>query len=172
MGRALRISIFLAILTACGVRTNTEASVGFINHTQHSDADLWTIWQAAQQDLAKQIDLNPLQQSSNEAVPDLLPGDSLALQVQPRQIEVAAETDVSSTTLSAATGVERSDPTGLIACPQPCEVRFAPAYSVYEKPGTKYAASWELEEGNFSLILQYEFENHILKALGYDTRWR
>ena len=172
MGRALRIAIFLGILTACGVRPSTEGAVGFINHTRHSDSDLWTIWQAAQQDMAKQIDLNPLQQSSSGAPPNLLPGNPLALQVQPRQIEVEAEADVSSTALSAATGVQRPDPTGLIACPQPCEVRFAPAFSVFEKPGTKYAASWEAEEGNFSLILQYEFENHILKALGYDTRWR
>jgi len=172
MGRAVRISIFLGILTACGSGITPEGSVGFINHTQHSDADLWIIWQAAQQNLSKQINLNPLQQNSAGAVANILPGSPLALQVQPRQIEVDVEPDVSSSVLSAATGVQRPDPTGLIACPQPCAVRYAPAYSVYEKPATKYAASWESQEANFSAILQYEFENHILHALGYDTKWR
>ena len=172
MGRGLRISILLGILTGCGGGITPEGPVGFINHSQHSDADLWLIWQAAQQNLSKQINLNPLQQSSAGAAPNLLPGNPLALQVQPRQIEVDAEADVSSAALSAATGVQRPDPTGLIPCPQPCAVRYAPAYSVYEKPATRYASSWESQEANFSAILQYEFENHILKALGYDTQWR
>ena len=171
MGRAWRISVLLGILTACGSGTTPEGPVGFVNHTGHSDADLWLIWQAAQQDLAKQIDLNPLQQGAG-ATPNLLPGNPQALQVEPRHIEVDAEADISSAALSAATGVQRTDPTGLIACPQPCEVRYAPAYSAYAAPVTKYAASWESQEANFASILQYEFENHILNALGYDTKWR
>ena len=172
MGRALRISVVLGTLTACGIRITTEGPVGFVNHSQHSDADLWVIWQAAQQNLAKQIKLNPLQQSTAGRAPSVLPGNPLALRVQPRQIEVNAEADVASTVLSTASGVQRADPTGLIACPQPCAVHYTPAYSVYEKPATKYAASWESQETNFSAILQYEFENHILNALGYDTKWR
>ncbi len=172
MGRSLRISVFLVIMTACGVGTTTEGPVGFINHTQHSDADLWIIWQAAQQNLAKQINLNPLQQNLSGAPSQTLPGNPLALQVEPRQIEVDRQPDVSSAVLAAATGVQRPDPTGLIACPQTCEVRYAPAYSVYETPATKYAASWESQEANFSAILQYEFENHILRSLGYNTQWR
>jgi hypothetical protein len=175
MDRALRTSILLGlagILAACGDGIPPEGSVGFINHSQHSDADLWVVWQAAQQNLAKQINLNPLQQSSSGAVPSILPGNPLALQVQPRRIEVDPQPDVSSDALSAATGMRRPDPTGLIACPQPCAVDFAPAYSAYEKPVTKYAASWESQEASFSAILQYEFENHILNALGYNTHWR
>jgi hypothetical protein len=172
MGRALRCAILLGILTACGGGIPAEGPVGFVNHTRHSDADLWVIWQAAQQNLAKQIDLNPLQQTSGGAAPDVLPGNPQALQIQPRQIQVDAQPDVSSAVLSAMTGVQRPDPTGLIACPQPCAVRYAPAYSVYRTPATNYAASWESQEANFSTILQYEFENHILKALGYDTEWR
>jgi hypothetical protein len=74
--------------------------------------------------------------------------------------------------LLAQTGVYRADPTGLIACPQPCNVRYATAYSRYAPPRTKYAASWEPQSDNFKLILQYEFENYILSALGYDMRWR
>jgi hypothetical protein len=96
----------------------------------------------AQQNLSKQIDLNPLQQSSAGADPNLLPGNPLALEVQPRQIEIDAEADVSSAALSAATGVQRADPTGLIPCLQPCAVRYAPAYSVYEKPATRYDTQW------------------------------
>lgn len=172
MGRALRALIFLAILASCGGGIPAAGPVGFINHTQHSDAHLWTIWQAAQQDLAKQINLNVLQQSLSGAPALTLAGNPLALQVQPRQIAVDPEADVLSEALSAATGVQRPDPTGLIACPQPCAVRYAPAYSVYEKPATRYAASWESQEASFSAILQYEFENHILNALGYNTKWR
>jgi hypothetical protein len=37
---------------------------------------------------------------------------------------------------------------------------------------TRYAASWEFQGDNFSLILQYEFENQILAELGYSLRWR
>jgi hypothetical protein len=54
----------------------------------------------------------------------------------------------------------------------PCNVRYAPAYSVYRNPAIHYAASWEQQPDSFSTILQYEFENHILNALGYDTKWR
>jgi len=149
-----------------------EGPVGFINQTQHDDADLWVIWQAAQESVAKQIDLNPVQQSQTGAPAQTLPGNAIALDTEPREILVAPVQDVSSTALSVATGVQRPDPTGLIACPAPCTVRYTPAYSTYAQPATRYAASWEAQEDNFSAILQYEFENHILNALGYDTKWR
>ena len=74
--------------------------------------------------------------------------------------------------LLALTGTIRADPTGLIACPQPCNVRYAAAYSVYAQPAVKYAASWEAHQDSFAPMLQYEFENHILFALGYDVQWR
>src|SRR6266702_2638368 len=88
------------------------------------------------------------------------------------QQEVAHKPDVASSVLFAATGVGRSDPTGMIACPQPCNVRFAAAYSLYPRQVTKYAASWEFQGDNFSSILKYEFENQILAELGYSLRWR
>jgi hypothetical protein len=187
MPRALRADILLRILlwrillwlipcvliqVGCGGGALNELPVGFINQTQHSDADLWVIWQAAQQNLAKQIDLNPLQQTLSGAPASTAPGDSRATSIQPRQILVSAEPDVSSDALAAATSVQRAEPTGLIACPLPCNVRFAPAYSAFDYPVTRYAASWELQPDNFSTLLQYEFENHILHALGYDIRWR
>src|SRR3989441_11991678 len=59
-----------------------------------------------------------------------------------------------------------------IACPAPCNVRFAAAYSLYPRQITKYAASWEFQSDNFSSILKYEFENQILAELGYSLRWR
>jgi hypothetical protein len=172
MGRALRAYFLLLVLIGCGGGTLGTAPVGFINQTRHSDAELWTIWQAAQQSLAQQIDLNPLQQTLSGAPPDLRPGDSRARHVEPHQILVAAVPDVAASVLLVDTGVARTDPTGLIPCPPPCNVRFAPAYSFYAQPRTKYAASWDAQSGNFSLILQYEFENHILHALGYSTQWR
>jgi hypothetical protein len=172
MGRASRICVLLLILVGCGGGTFQSPPAGFINQTQHSEADLWTIWAAAQHSIASQIDLNPLQQTVSGAPADTLPGDSRALNIQPRQILVAPEADVSSSALLTATGVQRPDPTGLIACPLPCNVRYAPAYSVYQNPAIHYATSWEQQPDNFSAILQYEFENHILNALGYDTKWR
>ena len=106
------------------------------------------------------------------ATPDIHPGDARALTTQPHQLKVAAEQDVSSDQLLAQAGLSRPDPTGLIACPQPCNVRFAAAYSFHQPALTRYAASWENEGNNFSEILEYEFENQILAALGYNLRWR
>src|ERR1700730_3319961 len=71
-----------------------------------------------------------------------------------------------------ANTARRSDPTGMIACPRPCNVRYSTAYSFYQPELTKYAASWEFTVDNFSVILEYELENHILNALGYDMTWR
>jgi len=133
---------------------------------------LWAIWAAAQQSLAQKIDLNPVQQSTENAAPQILAGDPRALTVMPRQLTVAPEPDVSPAALFAATGIQRSNPTGMITCPQPCNVRYATAYSVYQPELTRYAASWEFSGNNFSAILQYEFENQILFSLGYDMRWR
>ena len=92
--------------------------------------------------------------------------------VSPRQLVVAAQADVSSAEFYAATGNQRSDPTGLIACPHPCNVHYAAAYSLFQKPTTRYAASWEPSESNFEYLLTYEFENQILNSMGYDMRWR
>ena len=158
------------LLSACG---NDQArSIGFVNETQHSDAQLRNLWKAAQQGVAQQIDLNPLQRQLGSAAPDILPGDPRALSVSPHQLVVSPQPDVSSASLYAATGNQRSDPTGLILCPQPCNVNYAPAYSVYVQPASHYAASWEFSGTNFDTLVRYEFENQILNALGYDLRWR
>ena len=133
--------LILLILFGCGGGTLNQQPVGFVNQTQKSNAELSVIWQAAQQNLAKQIDLNPLQQTLSGAAATTLPGDPRALSIQPRQILVASEPDVTSAALAAATNVERPDPTGLIPCPSPCNVRYAPAYSDFDHPVTKYAAS-------------------------------
>jgi hypothetical protein len=85
---------------------------------------------------------------------------------------VSAEPDVSAGVLLAATGLERPDPTGMIACPQPCNVRYAAAYTLYGKNLTRYAASWEGQGASFTFVLEYEFENQILAALGYSLKWR
>ena len=162
----------ILLLCGCGGGLPESLPVGFLNHTQHSDEQLWTIWRTAQQILSQRVDLNPLQRSTSDAAADIHPGDSRALQVMPHQLLVSPEADVTSSTLFAATGQFRADPTGMIACPQPCNVRFAAAYSWYQRHTTHYAASWERQGDNFSLILEYEFENHILAALGYSLKWR
>jgi hypothetical protein len=132
---------------------------------------LWVIWKSAQQSIARQIDLNPLQQALG--VPsNILAGDTRALGMMPRQLIVSSRRDVSSATLFTATGETRSDPTGLIACPLPCNARYAAAYSFFDNPRTTYAGSWEFDGNNFNVILKYEFENQILSSLGYDMKWR
>ena len=172
MNRSVITVSLTVILLGCGGSPHSPALVGFVNQTQHSDADLQAIWAEAQQHVAQQIDLNPLQQLSDNVSPETRPGDPRALSVEPHHLLVAAEPDISSEALFAATGEQRSDPTGLIACPRPCNVRYTTAYSLYQPEVTKYAASWEFDENNFSVILEYEFENHILSALGYDMTWR
>ena len=172
MGKRLRSLVLLLGLVGCSDGLPDSLPVGFINQTHHADVDLWTTWKKAQQNLAEKIDLNPLQRSAPTVPADIRPGDPRALHSMPHQLRVAAEPDVPSSVLFAVTGVLRPDPTGLIACPQPCNVRYAAGYSWYERRVTKYAASWEFVGDNFAIILQYEFENQILSELGYNMRWR
>jgi hypothetical protein len=161
---------WLLLLSGCA--WNTKPSISFINQTHQTDAQLWNLWKSAQQSLSQQIDLNPLQRQLENAPPHILPGDARVWNISPRQLVVAPKPDVSSAALYAATGVQRASPTGLVACPQPCNVRFTPAYSVYEPPASRYAASWEFSANNFDFLVQYEFQNQILQALGYDLSWR
>jgi hypothetical protein len=170
--RTTIVALLTVVLLGCGGSPPGPASSGFINHTQHSDAELQAIWAEAQQSVTEKIDLNPLQRVSHNVLPDIRPGNPRALEVEPDQLRVAAQPDVSSAVLLAATGEKRTDPTGLIACPQPCNVRYSTAYSLYHPELTNYAASWEFAGDNFSVILEYEFENHILSSLGYDMTWR
>lgn len=171
MLRSVRVALLGTILLN-GCSADRSAAAGFVNQTQHSDAQLWTLWQAAQQTLSQRIDLNPLQRLTDNATPLILPGDPRVWQVLPRQLMVSPQTDVSSAALLAATGMQRANPTGLVTCPQPCNVRYAPAYSFYLPPVSRYAASWEFSGNNFDFLVQYEFENQILAALAYDMRWR
>jgi hypothetical protein len=170
MGRGVCVIFLAFLLLGCGNGV-ARMPVGFVNQTKHSDTDLWEIWSAAQNALAASIDLNPLQSSTGDAE-HVLPGDPRALGVQPHQLSVSPEADVSSTALAVATGMERANPTGLILCPQNCKVRYTPAYSEYLPSTVRYAASWESSESNFRDVLEYEFENQILYALGYDVSWR
>jgi hypothetical protein len=169
-GRLRTLALMIVMLQGCGGVANPAA--GFINQTQHTDAELWVLWHAAQQDLSQQVDMNPLQRTLSNVPSQILPGDPGVWSVSPRQLMVAPRQDVSSAALLAATGVSRPDPTGLIVCPQPCNVNYAAAYSLYAQNSSRYAASWEFVGNNFDVLVQYEFENHILEQLGYDMRWR
>jgi len=162
----------LMILIGCGGRPPNSQPTEFINHSRHSDAELRAIWATAQQSIAQSIDLNPLQQSNPKVPPNVLPGDIRAFDVKPNELLVDPIPDVSSQVFFVATGIRRASPTGMIPCPKPCNARYAPAYSFYHPEQTKYAASWELQPDNFNVILEYEFENHIMHTLGYDTKWR
>jgi hypothetical protein len=163
------LALLIVLLQGCG---GANPAAGFINQTQHTDAELWALWHAAQQNLSQQIDMNPLQRTQNSVPAQILPGDPRVWNVSPRQLTVAPQPDVSSAALLAATGINRPDPTGLIACPQPCNVNYTAAYSLYAQNASRYAASWEFAGNNFDTLVQYEFENQILERLGYDMRWR
>ena len=76
-----------------------QRPAGFVNQTHHSDAELLTIWKAAQETLAHEIDLNPLQRSSSGAAADIRPGDPRALTIEPHQLRVGPKPDVSSSVL-------------------------------------------------------------------------
>jgi hypothetical protein len=58
MRRNLLVLMLGMVLAGCGGRPEAPPE-GFVNQTHHSDADLWTIWKAAQESLAQEIDLNP-----------------------------------------------------------------------------------------------------------------
>lgn len=171
MGKKLLATLITIIFLGCGGHSTGPSAAGFINQTEHTDAELWAIWSAAQQSVSKSIDLNPVQQGASGTAAKILPGDPRAPSVMPEQLTVSPEPDVSSAGLFAATGIRRTDPTGMIACPLPCNVRYTTAYSRFQPETTHYAASWEWTS-SFSQLLQYEFENQILFALGYDMTWR
>jgi hypothetical protein len=168
-GPVRALALMMVLLQACG---GANPAVGFINQTQHTDAELSDLWHAAQQNLSQQIDMNTLQRTLSNVPAQILPGDPRVWDASPRQLTVAPRPDVSSAALLAATGMHRPDPTGLIACPQPCNVSYAAAYSLYAQDASRYAASWEFAGNNFDTLVQYEFENHILEQLGYDMTWR
>jgi hypothetical protein len=173
MRRTLRIVGWLAVLVGCGGAVPPQGTPGFTNQTTHSDAELWTIWKQAQASIASQVNMNALQTSLDGTPPNICPGDSRAWQISPRQLPVAAEPDISADEFFQATGLHRTEPTGMIACPAPCNVRFATAYSRYSPVRlVAYAASWDSNTQSFSAILEYEFENQIMYSLGYNMRWR
>ena len=156
-------------LLGCGGLPNA-LPVGFVDQTKHSDADLWVVWKAAQESLDQEVNLNPLQRSFSAAGADIRPGDPRALEVMPYQLRMSAEPDVTASALLAVTGLEWSDPTVMIVGPEPCNVRYAVAYSFYSRDLTRYAASWEDQGDSFTFVLEYELENQILAALGYSLR--
>jgi hypothetical protein len=160
--------LLTALLTACGV----PRPVGFLNQTaMHSDAQLMELWGQAQQDLSQGIYLNPIQHLSYGTPEDLLPGDSRALNFAPRMITVRVVPDLTSAQLLVY-GMDLPAPTGMIACPQPCDGRVGAAFSTPPKHRTHVAASRELNEADWDIVIVYEFENHILYGLGYDISWR
>src|SRR5713101_655220 len=67
--------MLLLVLLGCGGQPDAGPD-GFVNQTRHSDAELWTIWKAAQQTVAHEVDLNPLQRSLSGATADIRPGDA------------------------------------------------------------------------------------------------
>jgi len=159
--------LLATLLTGCGAR-----SAGFVNETaMHSDTQLMQLWHQAQQDLAQQIDLNPIQHIRYGTPETILPGDPRALSFNPLMITVRVIPDMTPDQLLVY-GLVSPEPTGMIICPQPCDGPVARAYSTPSRYRTHIAASWEHNEPDWEFIVVYEFENHILYGLGYDTSWR
>jgi len=164
-------------MAGCGGQpVGTASAAGFINHTQHSSAQLSALWSAAQQILSHHIDLNPLQRELYNAAPNILPGDARALGVSPHQlqVEIASRRFISGPAAGNRDGAPRSHRTDRLSSTVQHALcaSYAPAYSHYAQPATRYAASWESSESNFDALVRYEFENQILHSLGYDTTWR
>lgn len=174
--RLLRRLMLLALILAqpgCSTSYN-ELPIGFINLTHRtSDAFLLVRWRNAQRAVAMQIDLNPIGRLHGQP-PRYLPGDARAYSVVPRQITVQPVPDLSSEELFLAAGIVRSDPTGFIFCPAPCNVVYDSSYTVFSRRYVAYAASWEFapDPEIFDQILEYEFQSQILYRLGYDVRER
>src|SRR5213596_2279223 len=76
--RRRRLLVVLACLwlAGCGGGFPSGLPTGFINQTQHSDTELWAIWKTAQQELAQEVDLNPLQQTLYDAPANIRPGSA------------------------------------------------------------------------------------------------
>src|SRR5207249_11594274 len=91
--RRRRLLVVLACLWLAGCAGGFPRGLptGFINKTQHSDAELWAIWKTAQQELAQEVDLNPLQQSLHDATPDIHPVDPTPLSAVRHHLSVAAQ---------------------------------------------------------------------------------
>jgi hypothetical protein len=160
--------LVIVLLTGCGA----AAPIGFINETAlHSDAQLMELWHQAQQDVSQAVYLNPIQHLFYGAPEDLLPGDSRALSFNPHMITVRVIPDLTPAQLLVF-GVDRSEPTGMIVCPQPSDERTAVAFSSPAKRRTHVAASWEHSEPDWDYIVVWEFETQILYGLGYDISWR
>jgi hypothetical protein len=124
----------LCVVLFGGFGGSPAPASGFVNHTQHSDAQLWALGRARPADTLATNRSEPVAAHRERRVSQYFAGRSAGLGGQPRQIEVSSAPDVASAVLYAATGASRADPTGLISCPTPRNVNYAPAYSVYSHP--------------------------------------
>jgi len=159
-------AILLLVLVGCG------APAYFDNRTPHGDLYLDQLWTAAQEHVATAaLPLNP--QASGTATQFTRP-DAHACMIFPHGLIVQSLPDVAAAVLDQLTpGLQYTNPTGEILCPQPCDRLFDNAYS---EPGvgTYYARSFDATwpEASLDDLLRYEFEAQILYKLGYDVRWR
>lgn len=180
MKAALCLALLAFPMFGCGAasqinRVDSTRADGLINQTQlHSGQQLQAIWTKAQQNLAtKPIAINPSEHALHpEIAIRYLPADPRALTTQPKSVTIASVSDVSSAQLQSLTGAQRLDPTGLVPCDTQHGTVYAPACTDTSRYLTQFAASWEADEPNFEFIVEFEMENHILSALGYDLEWR
>lgn len=147
----------LVALVGLGCGGSPRSKPVFINQTPQSDAFLMIQWQAAQAEVsAGGQDLTRISTIERDTPATVLPPDPRANGVQPNGLAVVSQPD---------------DRPGEVACPQPCDVGYSVAYSLWGRRVT-YAASWDQHPEALAEWLRYEFASQILWQLGYDVRWR
>jgi hypothetical protein len=158
--------ILLLLLASCGGGSWGGSGARFVNRTGLAEAEFQALaeqkWKQAQAILAAQtIDLHA---ATPERGPSIVPADARALQLEPHNVEVQSEPDVAAQQINNLPNCVRcpyEDPTGLI----PCRVGFCQAY-------LRNLCTIVVPESKPENMGQYEMENCILWALGYDVSGR
>lgn len=172
------VLLFAAALTGCGggkFNSTPSRTTGFDNQTNRAatDAQLQTLWQQAQQELATQpIALNPVAVQMHGATLVSIAPDSRASAVQPQGVAVIAVPDLTVAQLQAENpGValqHNTDPTGVIHCPEGALAKYCHSFTASNNEAAYVSTSMVLNFG----ATGWEFENIILARLGYDTAGR
>lgn len=175
---SLVVLLFAAALTGCGGGTldsTSSRTTGFDNRTNGAatDPQLRALWQRAQQELATQpIVLNPVAVQMHGGTLVSIAPDSRANSVQPEGVAVIAVPDLTVAQLQAENPrvalQHNTDPTGVIHCPEGALAKYCHSYTASNNQAAYVSTSMVLNFG----ATGWEFENIILRRLGYDTASR
>jgi hypothetical protein len=165
--------LLLVWLTGCGGRVPVSSTLKLPgHHAVFSDPRFQSAWTDAQRAISREpIFLNAAYVAEKrEYVNDMKPADIRANDIWPDGVTVSAEPDLTVAQLQAENPGETlkhfADPTGVIHAPDGSSAKYCAAYTLGNS--IVVANSLLYDAG----ILEYEFENVILRRLGYDTRKR